>query len=339
MKTPQDVVHFILDNKTKTPHHPQATAFAPSNIALCKYWGKRNTQLNLPNNTSLSISLGHKGATASITPRPATSHAIIVNDQTMDPNTEPAQRLSAYLDLFRFHQHAAYTLTLTVNIPFAAGLASSACTFAAIIKSIDALFHWQLPPTDLSILARLGSGSAARSILSGFVEWTRGTQADGMDSVACALPEQWPSLCIGLSVVDHQPKKISSRDGMQRTVDTSPLYAAWPQTADTALTQIKTAIQAHDFHALGKAAESNALAMHATMLSAWPPLLYSTPETLTLMQRIWALREAGMPIYFTQDAGPNLKLLFLASAQADVQAAFPTLDILQPFATRSSPHE
>src|SRR5690606_6915553 len=153
-----------------------------------------------------------------------------------------------------------------------AGLASSACGFASLVSALNDLLDWKLAKRDLSILARLGSGSAARSLWMGFVEWHAGVQADGMDSYADALPFEWPELCIGILALSDKEKPISSREAMQRTVSTSVLYNSWPKKVLQDMIIIKQALQVKNFSLLGGTAESNALTMHATMLSSWPPI-------------------------------------------------------------------
>jgi diphosphomevalonate decarboxylase len=118
---------------------------------------------------------------------------------------------------------------------------------------------------------------------------------------------------------------------MNRTVETSELYEAWPAQAECDFDELRTAIAAQDFTLLGETAENNALAMHATMLAAWPPLCYWKPQSLALMQKVWQAREDGLEIYFTMDAGPNLKLLFLKENQAAVKVLFPKVQIVNPF--------
>lgn len=184
---------------------------------------------------------------------------------------------------------------------------------------------------DLSILARLGSGSAARSLWHGFVEWQAGQADDGMDSYGEYLKSEWKNLRVGLHLLSTQEKPLSSREAMQRTVKTSHLYQAWPKQVEYDLTEIKSAILTKDFEKLGCRAEANALAMHATMWSSWPPVVYALPETLQAMQTVWQLRAAGTPVYFTQDAGPNLKLLFLAESTEKIKSSFPSLEICIPF--------
>lgn len=118
---------------------------------------------------------------------------------------------------------------------------------------------------------------------------------------------------------------------MARTMATSALYKQWPQQANSDLTTIETAIEAGDFKTMAVTAENNAMSMHATMAAAWPPLVYWQPDSLTQMHKVWQLREQGLPLYLTMDAGPNLKLLFEAKHQSDVEAAFPEVQVIIPF--------
>ena len=332
-----EVVRKILGDRWQTPPQvAQKSAFAPTNIALCKYWGKRNEQLNLPRTSSLSISLGTKGTTTDIKVNNKKDDEIYLNGIAMAKDTAFARNLLAYVNLFRRDDMPRLTIRTQSNIPIAAGLASSACGFAALILALDGLYHWQLSPTELSILARLGSGSACRSIWQGFVHWHAGIKKNGMDSHGEALTEQWPDLCIGLLIVNRAEKLVSSRTAMQRTVATSALYPAWPDKVSCDLAAIKQAIRTQDLNLLGKAAEANATTMHATMLSAWPPIIFTQAETLEAMQRVWKMRADGACVYFTQDAGPNLKLLFSQEIITNIKDVFPTIEIIQPFTVKET---
>lgn len=326
-----EIVKNILSEHSFNANPQGGEGFAPTNIALCKYWGKRDSELNLPVTASLSISLGDKGATTHIQEVSAATDQVFLNDQEISLSNAFGRRLSAFLDLFRPGPNVRYRVATRMNIPVAAGLASSACGFAALVVALDQLYAWELDRQSLSILARLGSGSASRSLWHGFVEWQVGLAANGMDSHGVLLNAQWPELQIGLHLLSTQQKPLSSREAMLRTVQTSQLYSAWPAQVEADMPALKAAILAKDFDRVGRVAEANALAMHATMMSSWPPVVYSQPETLAAMQQVWQLRAAGIPVYFTQDAGPNLKLLFLAETQAAVQAAFPNLQICIPF--------
>lgn len=307
-------------------------AFAPTNIALCKYWGKRDALLNLPVTSSLSVALPDKGALTTITPNDADDDTIVLNNEPIPADSGFKKRTSDFIDLFRQDQPSLhFHLDIKMNIPVAAGLASSACGFAAITAALNDLCAWQLTPRDLSILARLGSGSAARSLWNGFVEWHAGVSPDGMDSYAEPLKYHWPELLIGLLPISHAKKSISSRKAMLQTVNSSPLYASWPRKVMQDLIIIKQALHGKNFSLLGGTAESNALSMHATMLSSWPPICYFYPETIAAMQKIWRLREDGLSLYFTEDAGPNLKLLFLHKHKEVIKEAFPEVEIIQLF--------
>ena len=328
------IVQKVLKETVKEPQNSVGTFFAPSNIALCKYWGKRNTALNLPVTASLSVSLGHYGAktTLSFSP-PGFQDDIIVNGKAINIKSDPAfvLNLTAYLNLFRPTPTTGFCLKTETNVPIGAGLASSACGYAALIGAIDQLYGWQLPLQTLSMLARLGSGSASRSFWQGFVEWQTGTREDGLDCVGVPLPQIWPELRIGLLILNPASKRISSRKAMDLTQLTSPFYTVWPQKHAHDLRRLKKAIDLSNFVDLGEASESNALAMHAMMLTAYPPIVYTEATTIAAMHKIWDARQAGLDLYFTQDAGPNLKLLFLDKDQAAVKDLFSELIIIAPF--------
>lgn len=327
-----DAVQMILAKKKSQAAKQTATAFAPINIALCKYWGKRNTELNLPITSSLSISLHHKGARTTIQHYDGNADNIFLNGAVVASKSGFATRLIKFLDLFRADDKTFFQLDIKSNIPIAAGFASSACGFASVVLALDQLYQWQLSKKELSMLARIGSGSACRSLWHGFVEWHAGNNSDGEDCYSELLPTIWSELRVGLLLLSAERKPLSSRLAMQQTTATSPLYKCWPDKAAADLVLLKQAIAQKDFKLLGETAESNALNMHALMMSAWPPIIYSLPETLASMQMIWELRRENQPIYFTQDAGPNLKLLFLQQQEDLVSEVFPNIEIIEPFA-------
>lgn len=313
------------------PQKPQGQAFAPTNIALCKYWGKRNQTLNLPMTNSLSVALPTLGANTTITPLYGAHDLITLNQTDIKLDSAFAQRLITFVDLFRVPRKQFFHFDITMNIPVAAGLASSAAGFASITLALDDLFAWNLPKQVLSVLARLGSGSAARSIWNGFVEWQSGARPDGMDSHGVPLDVTWPHLYIGILPISQYEKPISSRVAMQRTVDSSMFYSVWPKKVAHDLPLLKMAIEKKHFPLLAGTAESNSLNMHATMLSSWPPICYFYPGTIAAMQRVWTLREEGLELYFTQDAGPNLKLIFESENVEIVREHFPDVECVRLF--------
>ncbi len=303
---------------------------APVNIALSKYWGKRAVALNLPTNSSLSISLPGLGTETTIEITEGSSDHVTLNNQILEISHPFAQRLSQYLNYFR-NPNQAFKVTTFNTVPTGAGLASSASGYAALVLALDDCFQWQLPKQQLSLLARLGSGSASRSLYPGFAVWHKGAQEDGMDSFAEPLPQTWPELCIGLIKVDIAEKKVGSTQGMQNTVETCELYSAWPKKAEQDLAIIQQSIEDKNFTRLGETAENNALSMHATMIATWPPILYWQPGSVQAMQQVWQLREDGLSVYFTMDAGPNLKLLFLEKEEAKIIQTFGDIQIIKPF--------
>ncbi|HPA77928.1 MAG TPA: diphosphomevalonate decarboxylase [Kiritimatiellia bacterium] len=301
-------------------------AYAPVNIALCKYWGKRDEMLNLPVTSSLSLSLPELGATTRISFREGHDQ-LFLDGVEQSRDSVSARRVSKYLDLFRPDRSTFFHVESESTVPIAAGLASSASGFAALALALNDLFQWNLGLRDLSILARLGSGSAARSIYTGFVLWHAGTREDGMDSFAEPVDGEWPGLCMGLIMVSRREKAVSSRIAMKRTVDTSALYRAWPAKVESDLKNLRQAIEKKDFDLLGRTAESNALAMHATMMDSQPPVLYWMPETVEEIRKIWRLRDNGLPVYFTMDAGPNIKMLFMEKDASLIREHFPDMEI------------
>jgi len=199
-----------------------------------------------------------------------------------------------------------------------------------LVLALDQLFGWALPPSSLSILARLGSGSACRSTAPGLMLWDRGERSDGLDSYARELPAAWPELRLGVVSVCTAAKPVGSRLAMRRTRESSALYQAWPAKAEAELGRMKAAIASRDFEALGEAVESNALGMHATMLDAQPPICYWLPGSVEAMRQVWQARADGVRVYFTMDAGPNVKLLFETGLEAELEELFPGLTSIDP---------
>jgi len=330
-KQQHQFVNQVIGKKNPPPPPlSQGEGAAPVNIALSKYWGKRDTVLNLPMNGSVSISLPGLGTQTTIKICETPNDKIHLNGKNLPVNNPFCTRLTAFLDLFRVNNKGFEIHTIN-TVPTAAGLASSASGYAALVLALNDLFQWNLSLKKLSLLARLGSGSASRSLYSGFAIWHKGEQTDGLDSYAEPIATQWPELCVGLVKINVQQKPISSTTGMQNTVNTCDLYQAWPQQAEKNMQTILDAIEQRDFEQLGQTAEHNALSMHATMMATWPPIVYWQPESVAAMHTVWQLRQQGVAIYFTMDAGPNLKLLFLETQKPAITQAFGEIEIIQPF--------
>lgn len=173
---------------------------------------------------------------------------------------------------------------------------------------------------EISVLARTGSGSAARSVHGGFVVWHKGDAIDGHDSYAQPLfnHDWWPELRVVIAVTTTQEKKISSRAGATASRKTSPLYPAWLERSKERLPKIIAAVQARDFHTVGQLTEDDWKDMRDVMLTTTPQLNYWTDVSLAVIDCINKLRETeGLAAYITTDAGPHVKILCLA--QDDVE--------------------
>lgn len=325
MITKQSVVKTLISNKYAPKTQGSGKAF--TNIALIKYWGKRCNELHLPVTSSLSITLPLSTMTSIVR---SDKDRLFLNGVACAETDAFFVRTRAFFDLFRPNSAFFFEMHTTNEIPTAAGLASSASGYAALVFALNDLFCWNLPFQELSILARLGSGSACRSVYNGFVQWQRGVRATGEDSFAIKLPFVWDALRVGILLISDRKKHIDSRQGMQRTVETSALWKAWPALVEDHLQKMHEALIAKNFTQFGEIAEQNALAMHATALAAREPVLYWLPESVQAMYAVWEARRKGIEVYFTMDAGPNLKLLYLEQEAERIREVFPSIQEYTP---------
>lgn len=300
----------------------KATAKAHTNIALIKYWGKRDESLILPTNNSLSLTLdGFYTKTTVHFQENLTEDVFFLDERQV--SGEPFTRVTQFLDIVRniANREGLFAEVHSVNeVPTAAGFASSASGFAALSAAASKALGLTLTETELSRLTRQGSGSACRSIYGGFAEWKKGSKADGSDSYAVPIaPQNHWDVRVAAVVLSATMKKVSSREGMKRTVDTSPFFPSWVDSIPSDLENIKAGIMARDFEQVGQIAEANCLKMHATTFGANPPFMYWQDSTVTVMQTIQQMRAEGIPVYFTIDAGPNVKVLYLPEHEAQVE--------------------
>ena len=300
-----------------------ARAQAQPNIALVKYWGKRDSTLNLPASGSLSITLDALWTRTHVVFDPALARDELLLDGVQSPAV--LARASGCLDLLR--ARAGSTVHARVetynNFPTGAGLASSASGFAALVLAGSTALGLTLDQRELSILARRGSGSAARSIFGGFVGMAAGSRDDGEDAFASPLlpAAQWP-LCVVVAITSTRTKSVGSTAGMERSRRTSPFHAAWLAGADADLVSARHAIAQRDFAELAEVSEHSCMKMHAVMLASRPALVYWNGATVECLNAVRALREHdGLPVFFTIDAGPQVKAVCLPSAASQVAAA------------------
>jgi len=286
------------------------TAIAHPNIALVKYWGKVPGADNIPASPSLSITLDTLRTHTRI--ETSNEDLVIINGKPVD---DP--KISKFLMRLRqVHTIPPLTIDTDNNFPTGAGLASSASGFAALITAINSHCQLGLSHEDCSTWARRGSGSAARSLCGGFSTlteplWHAQTLLD---------PGMWP-LHVVIAITDTSVKSVSSTAGMERSRLTSPFYDAWLASTRIAYERARTAVLARDFNGLATIAEASALNMHAVMLSSQPPLMYWNSGTMAAIQRITGLREQGLAVFFTIDAGPQIKAVCLPEASVTVERA------------------
>jgi diphosphomevalonate decarboxylase len=301
------------------PKVVQATAVAHPNIALVKYWGKRDVERNIPAVGSLSITLDGLTTTTTVRFDPEFEHDAFVLGGREVP--EMSERVVACLDRVRRRARVSrYAVVESENdFPTAAGLASSASGFAALVVAADAALGVGFDLSELADLARQASGSAARSLFGGFVELR--LTPDGLhptETLQLLEPSAWP-LRVLVAVTDPGPKAVGSTEGMLMTERTSPYYPAWVESSPTDLSEARSAVQRRDFEALADVSESSCLKMHAVMLSARPGLVYWNGTTVKGIRRVQELREGGVPVFFTVDAGPQVKAVCLPEGYERVQ--------------------
>lgn len=285
------------------------TARAHTNIALLKYWGKADQELIIPTTSSVSLTLNefYTDTTVEFIPD-LPDDEIILDGKLLSGSSN--QKVIHVLNLVRTKANITTKakITSTNHVPTSAGLASSASAFAALAGAASKAAGLNLTRSELSMLARRGSGSASRSIFGGFAIWNRGT--NDQDSFARPIDEDvhWPIQLLTV-IVNDQPKEINSRVGMQSVVATDPFYQAWVDHANAQVPAMLTAIENHDFQEIGQLAEANALQMHAQNLMATPAFSYLTDTSWIIIRLVQRLRQQGLSVYATMDAGPNVKII------------------------------
>ena len=291
---------------------PEFTAIAHPNIAFIKYWGNRDDALRLPLNGSISMNLSGLESRTTVQFDEALEH------DTFELNGEfqssaSLQRVSQFLDYVRrLVGSTSYArVSSTNNFPTGAGIASSASAFAALALAASKAASLDLDQTDLSRLARLGSGSACRSVPDGFVEWLPGKDDASSYAVSIAPKDHW-GLVDAVAVVSQEHKPIGSTSG-HKLAHTSPLNAQRVLDAPERLKNCRDALLERDFAGFADVVELDSNYMHAVMRTSNPPLVYWEPATEVLLWQVWQWRKQGHAVCATVDAGPNVHVLAMKS--------------------------
>jgi len=300
----------------------KAAARAGSNLALVKYWGKRDERLVLPFTGSLSITLDSLFTETEVCFGGPGPDSLEIDG--VPASEQETARATALLELVRADRPGlgGARVVSRNSFPTASGLASSASGFAALAAAACAAAGLRRTPSELSSLARRASGSACRSVFGGFVEWMRGERADGTDSHGRVLaePSAW-DVAVVVAVVRAGRKERSSRDAMRDSVLASPFFDAWVRSTAQDLDEAKAALAARDLPRLGELAERSFLRMHAVAMSADPPSIFFLPATLDLLTAVRELRTAGTGAWSSVDAGPHVFALCAGSDAPRVRDA------------------
>jgi diphosphomevalonate decarboxylase len=285
-----------------------AIAQASPNIAFIKYWGDRDNSLRLPVNGSISMNLDGLFTRTSVSFQPSLGFdELIINEhEVMGKGLE---RVSAILDIVRraVGINAKAEVVSENNFPTGAGIASSASAFAALALAATKAAGLDWSESQVSRLARLGSGSASRSVPTGFVEWKMGSGDEDSYAVSIAPPEHW-ALADCVAIVSTGHKTTGSTEG-HALASTSPLQTARVAGAPRRLDACRKAILERDFGSFAEIIEHDSDLMHAVMMTSRPALFYWQPATLAVMEAVRELRKSGTPAAYTIDAGPNVHVI------------------------------
>ena len=282
----------------------EVTAIAHPNFALVKYWGKADTVLNKPAMSSISLTIDALTSTTKISRNLSSSENIWVLNGEEQNDLARISPVLTYLNNISRNNNGCIIKSEN-NFPTSAGLASSASGIASLVIAYNQFFKLDMNFDQLVEASMIGSGSAPRSLLGGFVI------LNVEDKVACQTilePEEWP-LSIIICITDEKEKIVSSREGMEISRKTSPLYQSWLDSNKEDIQIAKSAIAENNLRTLGKVAEKNCYLMHEVMRTSSPKISYMTENTNNCIKEIKTIREEGVDLFFTVDAGPQVKIV------------------------------
>jgi diphosphomevalonate decarboxylase len=311
----------------------KVTVVAPSNIAFIKYWGTRDLERTLPFNPSLSMRLCRCATRTTVVCRKGTDADEVVVRQ-------PAGKMEiasgafhtgvvTHLDRLRAWARVdcRFRIATENSFPTGTGIASSASGFAALALAVVGALGREVTREEASRLARIsGSGSAARSVMGGYVEWPAG--GDQPDAARQVLPPEHWNLRDVIAVLDASAKEVSSREGHRRAIS-SPYFEARQELLASRLRGVYQALLDRDFAALTRIVEEEAIDLHLIAMSSRPPIFYWQPGTLTVLESVRRWRDAGLEVCATMDAGANVHLICTEAAEPGVVAALEKLSAVR----------
>lgn len=294
-----------------------------------KYWGKRDKDLNLPTNSSISVTLDQADlrtlTTASCSAK-FEADQLWINGSTYSLETPRSKQVLADLRLLRSNLEQSDSSLPKIsqfplhivsenNFPTAAGLASSAAGFAALISAVASLYKLPTDASELSKIARKGSGSACRSLFGGYVAWEMGELSNGEDSKAVLVADKnhWPDIKAAILVVSDMKKDVPSTSGMQLTVHSSDLFQyRIKEVVPKRFIEMKNAILAKDFPKFAELTMKDSNSFHSVCLDSYPPIFYLNDTSKRIIKLVNLLNEAAGEIIaaYTFDAGPNAVIYY-----------------------------
>jgi diphosphomevalonate decarboxylase len=301
------------------------TAIATPNIALIKYWGRRDSVLNLPFNSSLSMTLDFSLSTKTtvLFTDEVKRNTFYLNQRLMRSglDNEKLENMRKVVNEMKELAGVKESLNAVIvsenSFPTDAGIASSSSGGAALVFAVNASLGLELTPRELSIFARKISGSACRSVFGGIVKWNKGKRRDGLDSYSERIPDsnKWGDLMDIIAIVSYGKKTISSSAGHDITSSTSPLYRLRPKLAEESIEKALNFIRKMDFGGLGELIMRDSNNMHAAMMDSWPPIMYLNDTSKKVIRVIERLneREGRIIAAYTFDADPNPHIITLRS--------------------------
>jgi len=303
----------------------RVTVSAPANIAFVKYWGARDLERALPHHPSISMTLEVCRSVTTVEPREDLARDEVrlagADGRLEAPGEAFADRVRRHLEAIRARtgRKERFHVVTRNTFPAAAGLASSASGFAALAAAVDRALGLGADAGELSVLARLsGSGSAARSVLGGYVEWPA-EPGDDAPAARISPAAHWDLRCV-IALLETGQKEISSLEGHRRAA-TSPHFARRLELVPERLDAVRRAVRDRDLSSLGRVLEREAIELHAIAMTSEPPIFYWRPATLEVLAAVRELRRGGARAWSTMDAGANVHVICPPEDEPMVAAA------------------
>lgn len=278
-----------------------------ANIALVKYWGKKSKDPVLPFNPNISLRLDNLYSKTKIERSYSYHDEFYINDEKQ--SEEEVKKIINFINKFVPQDRDDICIKSYNTVPTAAGLSSSSSGTMALVLACNEYFNLNKTTEELIEIAKEGSGSSCRS----FYRLAAWLEDGSVEELHCDL-----DFGMMVLVVDEGRKKISSREAMERCVQTSTTFHAWVEKAKVDFVEMKKALKEADFEKIGKITESNALAMHETTRTATPSFTFFTSESYRATEIVKEMRKKGYRCYVTMDAGPNVKVLYLKEDQEKI---------------------